>query len=110
MPTVYGGPAPGHSKFWKLDQRGLSPHIVLENVVFRVDEPSGIGGGYAMMIPPANTLTRCTNVTLVWLGKGEFPEPVPPCYTVTRDVATWDDAVVAWHAAHHEVRDTLPHD
>jgi hypothetical protein len=107
MPTVYKGPAPGHGKFWKLDRGGVSPMIALENVIFRVDQASSISGGHMMMIPPATHLAQCNNVTLVWLGNGDFPETVPPCYTVTRDRAVWDDAVASWHAAHPEVRDTV---
>ena len=107
MPTVYKGVAPGHGKFWKLDADGTSPQIALSDVVFRVDQPAGIGGGYMRMIPPADKLAQCTNVTLVWLGDGDFPEPVPPCFTLTRDRARWDGAVAAWHAAHPHVRDTL---
>jgi hypothetical protein len=104
MPTVYSGPAPGHGGFWKLDNDGVSPRIALENVVFRADQDSNHGH---FMIPPASKLVQCNNVTLVWLGGGDYPEPVPACFTLTRDRAVWDDAVAAWHEAHPEVRNTL---
>lgn len=105
MPTVWGSdPPPGHGGFWKLDQDGVSPKIALENVIFRADQDSHLGH---YMIPPADKLVRCENVTMVWLGDGAFPEPVPSCFTLTRDRAIWDNAVSAWRAAHPEVRDRL---
>jgi len=109
MPTVYSGEAPGHGGFWKLDTGDASPQIALENVIFRVDQPSGLGtqGGYMTLIAPASKLVRCVNVTMVWLGDGPFPEAVPSCYTLTRDRSVWDNAVAAWHAAHPELRDKL---
>ena len=41
-----------------------------------------------------------SDLTIVWLGQGSFPEPLPACFTVTTDKTVWDNAVAAWNAAH----------
>jgi hypothetical protein len=106
MPTVYEGPAPGHAPFFKLDRAGLSPRMALYNNIFRVDQlPSYGGPGSGMyLIPPPEKLADCANNVIVWLAPDSFPEPLPRCYTLTRDKAVWDNAAAAWLAAHPSVQ------
>ena len=100
MPTGYA--APGHGKFWKLDRNGIDPRLALHDNIFRVDTPGNCCGGI-YLIPPAAYLAACSNNIIVWLGAGEFPEPVPSCFTVTRDKSVWDNAVANWKARHPNV-------
>ena len=70
MPTTYKGPAPGHGGFFKWDDTGRSPSLVLHDNVFRVDQlPNhgslGLPDGYAV---------SCSGNVIVWLGAGAFPE------------------------------------
>jgi len=41
---------------------------------------------------------------MVWLGPGDYPVPLPSCFTVTKDRSVWDNAVAAWKANHPHVR------
>lgn len=106
MPTVYTGPAPGHARFFKLDRAGLSPRMALHDDVFMVEQPSTFGSPHSGMyyIPPPEILTSCSNNIIVWLVPGKFPEPLPSCYTLTRDRSVWDKAVANWLASHPDVR------
>jgi hypothetical protein len=44
------------------------------------------------------------NVTVVWLGDGEYPHAPPTGVTITRDRATFDQAVDKFFAAHADFR------
>jgi hypothetical protein len=94
MPTVYKGPAPGHGPFFKWDSSGVSPKLVLEDNVFRVDQAPNHGD---LGIPAG---TSCSNNVIVWLGSGPYPAPLPSCFRVTTDVSVWDEAVARWKASH----------
>ncbi len=102
--AAYSGPAPNHNAFWKLHQN--APRIELYDNIFRADAASYEGQGPgSYMIPPSGAppwdkLATCSNNTIVWLGQGSFPEPLPACFTVTTDKTVWDNAVAAWNAAH----------
>lgn len=102
MPTGYAGP--GHAKFWKMnstDGSGNDPRLALHNNIFRMDTPADCCGSF--LIPPAAYLKECSNNVIVWLGAGEFPEPVPSCFRVTRDKSVWDNAVANWKSRHPHV-------
>jgi hypothetical protein len=101
-PTVYKGPAPGHGGFFKWDNDAhRSPKLALFGNVFRVDqEPNhgslGLPDGYSV---------ACANNTIVWLGRGSFPEAASwlakcPDTRIVTTGSTWDGAVAAWNAAH----------
>ena len=95
-PTVYKGKAPGHGGFFKWDEGGRAPKLVVRDNVFRVDQrPNhqtlGLPSGYRF---------KCSNNVVVWLGKGRYPDHLPKCFKVTRDRRVWDRAVAAWNAAH----------
>ena len=96
MPTVYKGEAPGHGKFFKWDKEGLGPRLDLHNNIFRVDQPPN-GGDLGV---PEEYLGSCSNNIVVWLGEGEYPDPLPSCFTVTTDKSVWDAAVSVWKANH----------
>ncbi len=67
---------------------------------------------------PNSKLARCGNNVFVWLGEGDYPPPyndsgwrIPlqnlrdpvtdqPCFTFTKDVSVWDEAVQEWKARH----------
>ncbi len=95
-PTVYKGRAPGTGGFFKWDQSRRAPKLVVEDNVFRADQrPNhqdlGLPKGYDV---------RCRHNVVVWLGKGKYPDPLPKCFTVTRDRRVWDRAVADWYVAH----------
>lgn len=102
MPTVFAGPAPGHAPFFKLDRTGLSPRMALYDNVFRVDQLPSYGSPASGMylIPPPDKLAGCANNVIVWLAPDSFPEPLPGCYTLTRDSAVWNEAAAHWMSVH----------
>jgi hypothetical protein len=90
MPTVYKGTAPGHGGLFKWDS--ISPQLHLHNNVFRVDQlPNGGNLGV-----PDGFLASCSNNVVVWLGAGDYPDPLPSCFTITTDVSVWNGAVASW--------------
>jgi hypothetical protein len=101
MPTVYKGPAPGTGGFFKWDDTGRSPGLVLHDNVFRADQlPNhgslGLPDGYAV---------SCSGNVIVWLGTGPFPEAASwkarcPDTVILTDRAFWDAAVAGWRARH----------
>jgi hypothetical protein len=94
MPTGFTGRA-GHGRFWKLDAQARDPKIALHDNVFRMDERPDCCGDYVIL--PAARLAGCSGNVMVWLGAGPWPaEPLPACFTLTRDRAVWDRAVATW--------------
>ena len=96
MPTVYKGRAPGNGGFFKWDEHGRAPKLVIRDNVFRVDQRPN----HQTLGLPAGYKYECSNNVVVWLGKGRYPDKLPKCFRVTRDRAVWDRAVAAWQAAH----------
>ena len=85
MPTVYKGDAPGHGRFFKWDKDQRGPKLALHNNVFRADQlPNGGNLGV-----PEGYLFSCSDNIVVWLGDGDFPDPLPDCFTVTTDQSVW---------------------
>jgi hypothetical protein len=73
-----------------------SNRLVLKDSVFWVERVS-MNGASAMGFPEG---TVAHNVTLVWTGPGDYPAPVPPGVTVTKDRRVWDRARSSWLARH----------
>jgi hypothetical protein len=100
MPGPRGG-APGErglGRFFKWDERATQ--LALHDNVF-LAEQVGQDGARAMGIP--DSLVSCSNNVMVWLGGGDYPTTLPPCFTVTSDRAVWDAAVATWKAQHPHV-------
>jgi len=97
QPTVYRGPVPGHGGFFKWHGGGNSPRVSLHNTVFRADQVPNHG---RLGIPTGLSFESCSNNTMVWLGEGAFPEPLPDCFRITTDRQVWDDAVSDWRIRH----------
>ena len=76
----------------------LSPSLALYGNIFLAEQASQDGPG--TMGIPTGKLTGCANNTMVWLGPGDYPAPLPSCFTVTRDRSAWDSAVARWHLRH----------
>jgi hypothetical protein len=93
--TIVDGKAGG--KLFKWSPAGGT--LDVSDSVFRVDviSPSGSNS----MHFPAGTYR---NVTLVWLGGGDYPAPIPPGVTVTDDVSLWERARKAWFDRHPEFK------
>ena len=92
MPTVYKGEAPGHGRFFKWDNNGRGPTLELHDNVFRADQPPNDGD----LGLPDGHLGSCSGNVMVWLGGGEFPGTLPDCFTITTDLAVWEQAVAEW--------------
>jgi hypothetical protein len=79
----------------------VSPKTELHGNIFMA-EKLGQGGNDSMLLP--KNLGSCSNNVMVWLGPGNYPVPLPSCFTVTKDRSVWDNAVAAWKANHPHVR------
>lgn len=84
------GLIPGTAGFFKWGPDG--PALSLHGNVFRADQPANtVGLGI-----PDSVEVDCSDNVMVWLGEGPFPGALPDCFTVTRDVGVWDEAVAEW--------------
>ena len=93
---VNEGPGPGHGMFFKWDDTG--PKIEIHDSIFRLDSDNSTSKNEFNFYP--EKMIDCSNNTLVWLGEGPFPAPLPSCFTLTTDKSVWDDAVAEWKARH----------
>ena len=100
MPGPDGGSPSGlgHGQFFKWHERATA--LALRDDVFLAEEV-GQGGPDTMGVP--QSLVDCAGNVMVWLGSGDYPAPLPPCFTVTHDRTVWDAKVADWHRRHPEV-------
>lgn len=102
QPVVYAPhrlPSPGHGPFFKwAESSGQAPRVSIRNTVFRADQDANHDH---LGLPSELELADCSNNTMVWLGKGPFPDAdkLPDCFTITTDVSVWDEAAARWHAS-----------
>jgi hypothetical protein len=86
----------GAGRIWKWPGSSSSctptPVVDVRDTVFRVD----LKHRGNMDFPPGTY----RNVTLVWLGGGAYPAPLPPGVTVTDDLDAWHEARNAWLDRH----------
>jgi hypothetical protein len=87
----------GHGVLFKWHE--LSPRVALHGNVFLVEE-AGFDGS-DMSFP--DRIESCADNVLVWLGEGDYPDPLPGCVRLTRDRGVWDAAVADWHARNPHV-------
>jgi hypothetical protein len=89
----------GTGRLFKMDNDDpeASGQVEIRNTVFLVPRHSSSSNR-------AMAFARGTyeNVTLVWLGEGEYPHEPPPGVTITRDRTVFDSARAAFFAAHPE--------
>ena len=79
---------------WSGAARNL--HLDVADTIIRVDA-AGRNGPRSMNFPPGDY----RNVTLVWLGSGDYPGALPETgVSVTTDAAIWDMARAAWLQRH----------
>lgn len=69
--------------------------VEVSNCIIRWDQMAA--SGPTPMSFPKGTYE---NVTLIWLGEGDFPKPLPEGVTLSRDVKLWGDARAAWLKRH----------
>jgi hypothetical protein len=96
-PRTGRGSDRGHGVLFKWHD--LAPRIALHGNVFLVEEAAFDGSD--MSFP--DRIEGCSDNVLVWLGEGEYPEPLPDCVQLTRDRRVWDEAVADWHARNPHV-------
>lgn len=87
----------GNGVLFKWDD--LAPRVALHGNVFMVEDAAFDGSD--MSFP--DRIESCSDNVLVWLGEGDYPEPLPACVQLTRDRRVWDDAVADWHARNPHV-------
>ncbi len=87
---------------WNDPTTSLSPKLALVGNIFMAERVGQVGPS-RMGIPPGQVVS-CANNVMVWLGPGDFPAPLPVCFTVTKDRAVWDNAVADWVRRHPQVR------
>lgn len=68
-----------------------TPLLRVRDTVLRMDSAAG-----NLTFPEGDY----ENVTLVWLGGGEYPEPLPAGVIVTQDIEVWNDARAEWIERH----------
>jgi hypothetical protein len=84
----------GSSGFFKWSGHAHRP-VVRHTVLLA--ERGSVNCGASMRLPHG----LYEDVTLVWLGRGDYPGgPVPRGVTVTRDRRVWDEARESWLARH----------
>jgi hypothetical protein len=90
--------AMGHGQWFKWDDLGTK--LELHNNIFMAEE----WGNSPRTMGTPSKLTNCSNNTMVWLGDGPYPSPLPSCFKVVTDRKVWDNAVAAWKARHTHLR------
>ena len=88
----------GNGEFFKWSDQATK--LALYDNVFMAEKVAE-GGADKMGIP--GTLSGCANNIMVWLGAGDYPAPLPDCFTVTKDRAVWETAVADWISRHPHV-------
>lgn len=65
--------------------------VEVSNCIFRRDQMCSTGPT-PMSFPDG----KYENVTLIWLGEGDYPKPLPKGVKLSRDVSIWDRAREKW--------------
>lgn len=99
MPYRVGKDAPdgwGHAHLFKWSA-AAPKKVIIRNSIFVVERQS-CQSRSAMRFPEG---TVCENVTLIWLGGGNYPGKLPENgVTVTDDISIWRKAKAAWLKKH----------
>lgn len=104
----------GHGNLFKDDRDDVNrnPHFVIKNCVFLL--PNEHARRSSISFPPDGLIDECSNVTVIWLGDGEFPGDLPTNkfpngVTVLygqQGLDFWRDKVIDWHQRHPDVDPT----
>jgi hypothetical protein len=95
----------GHAMPIKIKVGG--PKFAIKDSIFAVSTDNLIGGKHAPVM--WNTVTECSNNTLLWLGEGDLPEiygDVPDCFEVISGETAhqvWAKARADWIAEHPDI-------
>jgi hypothetical protein len=75
--------------------------LVIRCSILKVDEVS-LNGPQAMEVPGRVDDRACPRrpSTLVWLGGGRYPAPIPPGMRVSSRLSVWTSAVARWRQLH----------
>ncbi|MDA7920847.1 hypothetical protein N9B73_03735 [Verrucomicrobiales bacterium] len=71
--------------------------VEVKNCIFRWDEMTS--SGPTLMTFPKGTYEK---VTLIWLGEGDYPKPLPEGVTLSRDLNIWESAKAEWLTRHSQ--------
>lgn len=92
----------GVGSILKLDSAGKNGKITIKNSVFLVPRAS-TSSMDAMRLDEPDVIWQ--NVTVVWLGAGNYPGKIPPGVTITRDRSAFDQAKAQFFASHTNFAD-----
>jgi len=100
----------GHGDIFKLDDDDIdrNPHFSIRNSVFLLTHYTTASKAN---FPPESLVDACENVTIIWLGGGEYPGDLPTakfpgCFTILtgqQGIGYWVERVADWHARHPQV-------
>ena len=101
----------GHGNLFKYDREDISrnPHFVIKNCVFLFTNKHARRDN--LHFPPDELIDECSNVTVIWLGSGDYPGELPTnkfpgSVTVLKGqegLDFWRDKVIDWHQRHPDV-------
>jgi hypothetical protein len=87
------GPGTSHGQLFKWSSTAGT--VDIRDTIFLIPTMSR-NGRSSMRFPPGTY----SNVTLIWLGQGDYPQALPPGVRLTRDVTIWNAARAAWLSNH----------
>ncbi len=101
----------GHGNLFKYDREDINrnPHFVIKNCVFLLTNKHARRDN--LHFPPDELIDECSNVTVIWLGSGDYPGELPNNkfpggVTVLKGqegLNFWRDKVIDWHQRHPDV-------
>lgn len=90
----------GTGSILKLDSAGKNGKITISNSIFLIPRlPSS--SNEDLILPDVTW----QNVTIVWLGEGNYPSKLPAGVTLTRDRSVFDNAKAAFFASHPQYKE-----
>jgi hypothetical protein len=93
--TLPGTCASGTTVAQIFKQSACSGTFTMRNTIIRVDAIARHGPA-----PMAWAPGYYQNVTLIWLGPGDYPKPLPSGVRQTKDVSVWNEARTLWLERH----------
>ena len=98
-----------HGNLFKMEEEDpRNIHFIIRDSVFLMDHENLNSDDFDF--PPEEFIDEMTNVTVIWLGEGEFPGYLPPgditVVTGQAGLDLWTEKVTDWHDRHPDVGPT----
>ena len=101
----------GHGSLFKYETQDLdrNVHFVIKNSVLLISNEHA--SRKSASLPPAELIDELSNVTIVWLGSGDYPGDLPTekfpdgvtILTGQEGMDFWKEKVTDWHERHPDV-------